>query len=117
MKRLRQALAELEELGGETLVQEIIDLFLADAPRRLAEARAAMQQGDVRTAMRAAHSLKSSAAQLGLDSLSSQCARIEQTAKTGELPGLPPLLASAENLCAAGLNALRGAVPPAKAAA
>lgn len=107
MMLIRQALAQLEELGGDELVRGVVDLYLVDAPFRLSEARAAVQAGDVKTAARAVHSLKSNSAQLGLAGLSALCGRMESMAKAGDLAGIAPLLSDAERLSATAVSNLR----------
>jgi two-component system, sensor histidine kinase and response regulator len=52
--------AILVGLGGDrALLGEVIDVFLADAPLRLAEARAALEKGDAAAIAAQAHTLKS----------------------------------------------------------
>jgi HPt (histidine-containing phosphotransfer) domain-containing protein len=52
--------AILAGLGGDrALLGEVIDVFLADAPLRLAEARAALEKGDAAAIAAQAHTLKS----------------------------------------------------------
>jgi HPt (histidine-containing phosphotransfer) domain-containing protein len=82
----------LTELGGEEFLIEMIDLFQEQGPQKLQEARTALASGDLRTVNRAAHSLKSSAANLGAERLRMLAARIEKltTDQIGE--GLPQLL-------------------------
>ena len=54
------ALARVE--GDETLLRELIQLFLEDYPRTLQEIRTAISKGDVRSLERHAHTIKGSAA-------------------------------------------------------
>jgi HPt (histidine-containing phosphotransfer) domain-containing protein len=78
-----QALVGLRTLGGAAFVCELIDLFLRYTPERIDVARASLAAGDVVSAVRALHSLKSSAGQLGAVSLRDECARGEALAEQG----------------------------------
>ena len=59
------ALQRLERFGGRKLRDELTALFLAEAPTRIEAARRALAAGDAAGVRAAAHSLKSSAGQLG----------------------------------------------------
>jgi HPt (histidine-containing phosphotransfer) domain-containing protein len=75
-----EALERLRGLGGESLVQRMIALFLEHAPERASAAVSALAAGHVEDVERAAHSLKSTAANLGTLRLRSLAERIERTA-------------------------------------
>ncbi|WP_043091574.1 Hpt domain-containing protein, partial [Xanthomonas sp. SHU 166] len=78
-------LDELREVIGSASVAQIVELFLADAPlliQRLEQAAAAAQSDALREA---AHTLKSSAANLGALALSAAALRIESGVRTGTL--------------------------------
>jgi HPt (histidine-containing phosphotransfer) domain-containing protein len=68
-------------------LREIIARYLEDAPRLLREMQQAAQQGDVVWFTRAAHSLKSSSAQVGANTLAARCKDLEQMGQTGTLEG------------------------------
>jgi HPt (histidine-containing phosphotransfer) domain-containing protein len=69
------------QLAGEPdLIVELIDLYLADTPHRLAAMRAAVAVADELTLKRAAHSLKGSSASLGARQVATLCARLESIA-------------------------------------
>ncbi len=81
----------LRELGGEQepgLVLELVDLFLSDAHRRLAEMQLALDRGNLDEVARAAHTLKSSAGSMGANLLSSLCTEIESLARSDEERGI-----------------------------
>jgi len=65
------------------LAVEVIELFLDDAPARLAALREAVAQGDLARASRVAHTLKGSASHLGAKLLSTLCSRLEEKVRTG----------------------------------
>jgi HPt (histidine-containing phosphotransfer) domain-containing protein len=61
----------------------MIDLFLRDAPPRMAEIRNALAGNDAAAARRAAHALKSSSANLGAAALADLCKRLERECRDG----------------------------------
>jgi two-component system, sensor histidine kinase and response regulator len=88
----RDALTRLERFGGIKLLDEMIALYLANAPERLAVAAAGVAGNDAPAAENALHSLKSSSAQLGAARLSRLCEQGETIARDGRLAGLDALL-------------------------
>lgn len=89
-----EALGRLREWGGDKLVDEMVGLFLAQAPDRIAAARAALETGAPAEVERAAHALRSSSAQIGASRVRALCAEIEARAAGGHLTGVAELLAS-----------------------
>lgn len=98
------AFERLKRLGGVQLLREMIDLFLGHAPARLEAALAAGARGDIVGVNRAAHSLKSSAANLGARLVREQAEQLERVS-AGEVPGDVPQM----------LNVLRDAFARARA--
>ena len=88
----------LDVLGGQFVyLVEVIDSFLEDAPKLLAELDAAVTNGDIDTTRRIAHSLKSNGADFGAQHFSQLCYQLETLTRGGSLkeprswqPGLPP---------------------------
>ncbi len=77
----------LRDLGGDrATLAELVTLLIEEAPRLLAEGRAATQRKDVGTAQRAYHTLKGNAAQFGAQDVHDLAMAIEQAAKAGTLP-------------------------------
>ena len=75
----------LRELGGEDdpgLLLELVELYLGDAPQRMAEIERALASGDWKLLERAAHTLKSASANIGALGLSSICQELELQART-----------------------------------
>ncbi len=71
--------------GNRALLAEVIDVFLVDAPLRLAEARAAFEKGDAAAIAAQAHTLKS---MVGLFTMSTPFAaarELEAIGKQGDL--------------------------------
>ncbi len=79
------ALDRLRDWGGPTLLSQMVHLFLDNSPTRLEQIRTGVQEGEARNAERGAHSLKSSAANVGAMELSRIAARIEEIASRGDL--------------------------------
>lgn len=77
-------IAELRE-EGEDFLSDLIELFLTETPARLALLATAIAEGDPRTAERAAHTLKGTAAVLGADAMQAIAAAVEMAARAGEL--------------------------------
>jgi HPt (histidine-containing phosphotransfer) domain-containing protein len=87
-------LDELRELGGTDdpgLIAELIEIFLIDAPLRLQEISQALDRGDLKIVERAAHTLKSSSANIGATGLSKLCTEMEQVAREQRLDAIAPL--------------------------
>lgn len=100
----------LRELGGDDdpgLVTELIAMFLDDAPKRLAEIEGALANGDVKRLERAAHTLKSSAANVGAAGLSQLCREIEERVRLNDLARLPVLCNSSKASFGAAADVLR----------
>jgi HPt (histidine-containing phosphotransfer) domain-containing protein len=74
------ALSDMVGADREVL-SELVDEFLAEAPRRLAE----MRSPEATLAGRAAHTLKSNALTFGATELASLCREVEATARGGEV--------------------------------
>ncbi|PIE18689.1 MAG: hypothetical protein CSA65_04235 [Proteobacteria bacterium] len=103
-------LREFEEELGVDVAIELIELFLEDAPAQLETMGAALGGGDANTLKRAAHSLKGSCSNLGLNTLSSCAAALEQHAGARGCDGAQPLLdavVSKHDSLQPGLKALR----------
>lgn len=86
------ALDRLLRIGGQGFVIEMIELFLDNAPHRVASARAALEAGDFKTLYRAAHSLKSTSANLGAQRLRLAAERVEGMAAAGDHEGMDTLV-------------------------
>ncbi|MCA1811729.1 MAG: Hpt domain-containing protein [Halobacteriales archaeon] len=79
--------ALLDDMGGDAeVVKELVQSYLEEAPRLLAEARQALADSDAATVQRAAHTLKSTSATFGALALAESSRVLEQAARTGKLP-------------------------------
>tara|TARA_B100000678_G_scaffold153252_1_gene127993 strand:+ start:2109 stop:5243 length:3135 start_codon:yes stop_codon:yes gene_type:complete len=86
----------LRSFGDAAVVVELIDLFLQDAPARLAQAGAALDANKAAEAGEAAHSLKGSARNLRAGQLAKACEALEKMGKTGSLDDAETLLGQVE---------------------
>jgi len=77
----------IDEYGEEFLV-ELIGAFLEDASSRVARLRQAVAAGDAETLTLEAHTLKSSSASLGAQSLSVLAKRLEEMGRDGAVSAL-----------------------------
>ena len=66
-------------------MDEVIQLFLSDAPSRLAEVRASLEQGDPKRLQMAAHSLKGAAGYVGAERTSAQSLKLEELGRNADL--------------------------------
>jgi HPt (histidine-containing phosphotransfer) domain-containing protein len=78
------ALERLERLGGRQLVDRMLALFIENAPMRIAAAGKAASAGDARGVERAAHSLRSMAANVGATALQTRAEHVETTLAAGQ---------------------------------
>ena len=96
--------------GKESVVGELIDIFVADLPGRLDAIREAMDRADGRALALQAHALRGSAANFGAARLDQLCGALEELGANSVLDGAPATLealrAESARVCAA-LLALR----------
>jgi len=76
-----EPLEMLRNMGGASLVQEVLQLFFADTPSKLEKIATGMLAGDRETIRHAAHSIKSAAANVGATKLSELARTLEQAAQ------------------------------------
>ena len=84
----RRALDQIDELDPEqdgSLLNSIIDTYVENAEVLMLELSEAAGQDDLPTAVRAAHSLKSSSANVGARRLSGLCATMEKHGRDGNI--------------------------------
>lgn len=90
----RELIVSLKEMGGAEdpeLFHELVDLFLHETPRLMGDLERALAAGDIRGVEHAAHSLKSSSANLGAVELSSLFREIESAGRRSDLAAAVPL--------------------------
>lgn len=86
-------IAKLELLRqmNATLVPEIIDIYLADAPGQIAAIGDAVTKGDPGVLASAAHLLRSGSANLGASHVLDLCIKLEDLGRAGRMDGAAPL--------------------------
>ena len=92
------ALQRLRDLGGDALLSKMIDLFLENTPKRIQAALDGERTGNWHEVERAAHSLKSSAANLGLTGLQTLAHDIEDLCGMQKAEAVVPRLREIEVL-------------------
>jgi two-component system, sensor histidine kinase and response regulator len=94
------ALARLRSLGGEAVVRRIFSIVLEQVPERLAIAQQGLASGDLEAIRHTAHSLRSSAANVGATRLQELARELEENLVQGNeseaAPGLARLIATWE---------------------
>ena len=76
---------KLQEIGGSRLANKIIDLFFEHMPEKIHSLSNALQIKDLISLERTAHSMKSSAANLGLEKMQHLCTQLELKAREQNL--------------------------------
>jgi HPt (histidine-containing phosphotransfer) domain-containing protein len=84
----QDALERLNKLGGPAFLCKMIDLFLNFGAGKVKEARAAFGRNDFDGLGKAAHSLKSSAANVGALCVEQIATTIEQQVRSGKIDTL-----------------------------
>jgi PAS domain S-box-containing protein len=87
----------LQQLGGdETLLAEVVGLFLLDSPRLLSEIRSGLAEGNATRLRRGAHALKGTLGYLGATEVAALAQRLEALGATGDLGAAPAVLRTLE---------------------
>lgn len=79
------ALERLREWGGDKLAAQMVRLFLKNSGSRVDQIRLGLVSSDLQEAERGAHSLKSSAANIGAEHLRTLATQIEGAALDGDI--------------------------------
>ena len=79
----REPLAILRNMGGEALVQKVLQLFFVNTPLQLEQIKTAILTGDTEAIRHAAHSIKSAAANVGAIQFSELARIMEHAARDG----------------------------------
>lgn len=101
-----QALDRLREWGGDKLVAQMIRLFISNAGQRVEQIRVGVRDDLIREAEMGAHSLKSSAANLGAERVRTLSAAIELAAADGQMAPVVESLPALEEAFAAAVTEL-----------
>ena len=92
----KAALANIRALqhpGAPDLLVRVADLYLADAPKLIGQMHAALSQSDAPAFTRAAHTLKSSSANVGARRLADLCKTLEACGRQGNIEPAAAMLA------------------------
>jgi HPt (histidine-containing phosphotransfer) domain-containing protein len=92
-----QALERLKEWGGDKLAGQMVRLFLKNTVSRMDQIRSGVADGNLEEAERGAHSLKSSAANIGAESLRTLATRMESAALDSNIEDARTLLPQLES--------------------
>ena len=88
-----EALAELQDLMGEDLA-DLATAYAEDGQTHIDTIMQALTSGDAEAASEAAHSLKSSSANMSALGVSELARQVEMLAKAGNLAEIKPIMAS-----------------------
>ena len=87
-----EGLRDLQEDGDPDLLAELVEVFEADVPPRVAALRGALERGDAGTIERTAHTLKGGSANLGAAKMAGTARLLEEAGRAGDLSTAPALL-------------------------
>lgn len=102
------ALQRLLSVGGRDLLEKMIALFLHNTPERLSLLRSGAEGRDWASVERVAHSMKSSAAYLGLGDLRARAETAEDLARNDQGTEILPLLSGLDQAFTAAQGELPG---------
>ncbi len=88
----------LQRPGRPNLLDKVIESYVADSPKILENMRDGIVEKDLDTVMRAAHTLKSSSANLGALTLSELCKQLEGSCRGNKEDGINELFSQIEAL-------------------
>jgi signal transduction histidine kinase/CheY-like chemotaxis protein/HPt (histidine-containing phosphotransfer) domain-containing protein/HAMP domain-containing protein len=91
-----EGLRTLESAGAPGLVEKLLDSFLEDTPRQLADLRHAAQLGDALRLTWLAHKLKGSVGNLGVSGMVRVCTELETRVRNGDTGTALQLVADLE---------------------
>ncbi|MBF2054336.1 MAG: Hpt domain-containing protein [Candidatus Sericytochromatia bacterium] len=100
MSTYNESINKLLGIGGTTLVCRVIDLFFEHLPPKMAALQTQVTAASFQELERTAHSIKSSAANLGLEALRSAAQELESHARQPE-PQLSACQTHVETMLAA----------------
>ncbi len=87
-----EQIQELDPAGGSGLIRQIMQVFLESTGDTLRQIDQAVAMGDADGVRRGAHSLKSSSANVGAETLSELFRQLEVLGREGKLAAANPLL-------------------------
>lgn len=87
----------LQRPGRPSVLNKVVRLYLDDSPRLIEALQAAVRQGDAQALQKAAHTLKSSSANLGAMVVSDLCKELESLGRAADLEKAPTLMSQVEH--------------------
>lgn len=99
---------ELKQMSGEDFINELIDTFLEDAPKMIAELQSSLNVKDADAFRRAAHSMKSNANTFGATHLAALAKELEMLGKENKLDDSGDKLRALEEAYASVREELKG---------
>jgi two-component system sensor histidine kinase/response regulator len=103
------ALRALQLPGQPSLVLRVLDMFEKSSAKLIGELESHLADGDLESATRAAHTLKSSSGNVGATALAEAARDCEMLGRGGDLPGFRTTAAALAPLFAATLVAVAAA--------
>ena len=98
---------EMSEYDDDgSLIADMVEMYLADVPPRIAAMQAAHRSGDAKALASAAHALKGSASNLGASRLSAICKVIEAAGNADQLADATAALEQLSDSAHSAQNAL-----------
>ncbi|MBZ0254718.1 Hpt domain-containing protein [bacterium] len=79
-----ESLDKIRDIGGDSLVEKMVRLFLEHAPKNYQLAMEAKQNGDLKKLSEYAHAIKSSSGNFGAHPLFNASQNVEQLAREGK---------------------------------
>lgn len=105
-----KVLEQLRDIGAKSntqLLNQLIEIFETDVPADISAIEEALASGDLKTAEQKAHSIKSSAANLGAVLVQDAAKQIETAARSGQADEVRKDLALLRDVFDAALKELR----------
>jgi HPt (histidine-containing phosphotransfer) domain-containing protein len=102
----QNAIDRLKEWGGDELPRKMIDIFLSHSPERMEQIREGLSTATPRTAETGAHSLKSSAGNVGAVRVQELAQVAESLAEAEDMEELKALLPNLEEAFTAACQGL-----------
>jgi signal transduction histidine kinase/DNA-binding response OmpR family regulator/HPt (histidine-containing phosphotransfer) domain-containing protein len=96
MSALR-TLRQMEANGAANIFEKVIRIFIETSPSTLARIQDAAARGDLEAVRDAAHTMKSTSANVGAGDLSDLCSRLEASARAADTQGCLALIGEAES--------------------
>jgi two-component system, sensor histidine kinase and response regulator len=91
-----KGLRELQEEGEPDILEELVELFLEDAPSQLKTLREATEKDDAQSVERTAHTLKGSCGNMGAVRMEALCSELEGICHSGNLVAAPARISRLE---------------------